>query len=1150
VGLFLAFVLFGAYDDHLLRIHKEEELRSAADLIGRNSTAALIFEDASGAAQMLEALETREDITEAVLYHTDGRVFASYQRPSFHAPVGPLSTHDQQEAPHWLADSLEFTHPVTHQDRLIGTLYLKATLQDLVEERRALVSSALQIFLLTMGLVTLLTLWLQKSITQPILALAGLARRVTQEKAISVHASLNGASEVRQLASDFNQMLDAIALRDKELQKASDLLEHRVAERTQLLEQQIAERQMAEGRLKESVELFRALNEAAPVGIASGTPEGIILHCNAALRQMLGFAVEELRGRSIYDLGGSADWNEEVRLLVRLARDGRVFRRAVKRRRKDGGMLDIEMFGAPVRVDGKTVGLLAIYLDISRRLEAERAIRESEAWFRNLSLAVPIGIVRADRDGHFIYQNQRVSEITGLGADQTLGRDWMEAVHPEEREQVKRVWEAGVKMGLELDDETRVLLPDGNINWIHWRSRPLCGEDGSVSGFVGVIEDITKRRLAEQRMMEAKEAAEVANVAKSRFLANMSHEIRTPMNGILGMTELALATKLDRQQREYLQLAKGCAASLMEIIEELLDFSKIEAGKLELERSPFSLVDCAESALQTVAIRARQKKLDLNWWIRGDVPQLVIGDTTRLRQVLINLLGNAVKFTSEGRVELGVNCLSCGPDEAVVQFLITDTGVGVAAENRDKIFEAFQQSDTSVTRKFGGTGLGLSISSQIVKGMGGSISVESELNKGSCFHFTLALQPARSGPETHWSSLAPGKVLIFDAQEANRQLLSWLLTRWGLTVNTAATPEEAKRLAVHAKQDRVPYNVAIVDQSASEFSGSPEETGQMLECSGTTGAEVILTSTIPLDFDQSGAGSNPSARLTKPLRRKQLRECLLVALHRTRCPDEAATPGQTPGVKWRILVAEDNLVNQKLAIGFLEKMGYHIDLAVNGLHALRMSQEKNYDAILMDLQMPLMGGLEATLKIREREKATGRHTPIIAMTAHAALQDRQQCLDSGMDGYITKPVRKESLRHEMERIIMNNKSVPESPRRETPTSVETNWDLQELLEHLDNDRAFLGELLTVFRQDSRAAIEQGREALSKQDLSTLERKGHTLKGMLRNLMMGRAADLASQLESAAREGRAEECAALLVQLQAALEQLAPEVEAQMQEVKA
>jgi len=295
-------------------------------------------------------------------------------------------------------------------------------------------------------------------------------------------------------------------------------------------------------------------------------------------------------------------------------------------------------------------------------------------------------------------------------------------------------------MGIELDDETRVLLPDGNINWVHWRSRPLHGTDGSVTGFVGIIEDVTKRRAAEQRMLEAKRSAELANAAKSQFLANVSHEIRTPMNGILGMTELALNTLLNPQQKDYLQLVKGCAESLMEIIEEILDFSKIESGKLELETVPFFPLDCVEAALQTVAARARQKDLELEWWVRGDLPERLLGDPTRLRQVLINLLGNAVKFTKEGLVTLGIHCLRRDEKEALVQFFVSDTGVGIAPDKHEKIFEAFQQSDSSVTREYGGTGLGLSISSELVKSMGGSISVESELGRGSCFHFAFPLR--------------------------------------------------------------------------------------------------------------------------------------------------------------------------------------------------------------------------------------------------------------------------------------------------------------------------------------------------------------------------------------------------------------------------
>jgi two-component system, sensor histidine kinase and response regulator len=347
------------------------------------------------------------------------------------------------------------------------------------------------------------------------------------------------------------------------------------------------------------------------------------------------------------------------------------------------------------------------------------------------------------------------------------------------------------------------------------------------------------------------------------------------------------------------------------------------------------------------------------------------------------------------------------------------------------------------------------------------------------------------------------------------------------------------------------YNVAIVDHSAEEACGGVECISGMLEGTGGSGVEVILTSTMPVVFDQPGIDSSAACRLTKPLGHRALHDCLLAALHRTEPRGDATViVEQAVGLKWHILLAEDNLVNQKLAIGFLEKMGHHGDLAVNGLHAVGMCQGKNYDAILMDLQMPLMGGLEATTKIREMEKTTGRHTRILAMTAHATVQDRQECLNAGMDGYLTKPISKKSLRSEMERVIMNDKSVPETLARQEVGSQETNWSLPELLERLENDRAFLVELLAVFRQDSHVALEQAQDALSKRDMSTLERRAHSLKGMQRNLLMERAANIASELEIAARQDRAQDCVPLVGQLRTALEQLAPEIDAQMQEVKA
>jgi two-component system, sensor histidine kinase and response regulator len=1143
-GLLLAFCLFAAYDRHLVRERKVEELRSAAELIARNSTAAVIFDDGAEAERILWALEMRVHIRQGVVFREDGSVLAKYVRGGLPAQPGNVRP-IKAETLKWTNTGLELWRPIIRHGAFIGTLYLESTLEDLHEERKAVAVFGIPVFLVTLLLITGLTLLLQKSITEPVLALAHLARRVKNEKSYSLRATAEDQSELGQLAADFNHMLEAMEQREIELQQSRDLLEERVSERTMALEQEIAERQKTEQLLKEREELFRALNEAAPIGIVSATPEGIILQNNPAFQEMFGFQAEELAGKTVYELIPGGQKSEEGAALSGLMLEGRVFRRVVRNKKKDNTLLDVEIFGAPLRVERRRIGQLAIYLDISRRLEAEKAIRESEEWFRTLSLAVPIGIIRADREGRCVYHNQKVLEITGLTAEQAMEGGWLQAIHPDEREQTVRLWAAAVKMGMELDDEFQVLMPDGNINWIHFRSRLLHAEDGTVTGFVGVMEDITKRRATEHRMLEAKRAAEAANIAKSQFLANISHEIRTPMNGILGMTDLALGTPLNGEQKEYLGLVKNCAESLMEVIEGVLDFSKIESGKMELESIPFSILECAENALQAVAVWAKKKELTLEWWVRGELPEQVIGDPTRLRQVLINLLGNAVKFTEKGQVTLGVNCLTCGDERAEVQFLVSDTGVGVAPEHRDKIFEPFQQSDSSVTREFGGTGLGLSISSQLVKSMGGSIELESETGKGSCFHFTLTLERRRG--ESAISAETSGefrefrnvRILVVENDEHRRKLLDWLLARWGLQADVASSLESAKESIARATRDHRPYRVAIVED--------PEKGGRealLNELATEAGTKVILISTSSIARKGTrGETGNAVCQLTRPFRSKTLRECLRMALHDDK-PEVVDKDAPRPSTAHTILLTEDNAVNQRLAMLLLAKMGHQVDLAANGVEAVNMFRARRYDLVLMDLQMPLMGGLEAAAKIREMESLTGEHTPILAMTAHAAVQDEQRCLDAGMDGYLTKPIHEELLGKEIERVIMKNTSRVQQALPET-----ANWNVQELLERLDNDRAFLNELLTIFRQDGIHGIENAKKALADHDLPALARHAHTLKGMMRNLLMNGAARVASDLERAAQRSDAMEAGSAMKKLELAMGQLMVEVEAQVAEVK-
>jgi len=1154
-GLLGAFTTFILSDERLIRQHKEEELRSAADLIGISSTAALVFDDAAEASKVLEGLKVREHIRQGVLYRLNGSVLASYAQPGFERV--PDSAGDAKtEIVQWKRDRLELVRPIFHRDRLAGKLYLETGFRDLREERAHLVRLAIPEFLAALMLTFFLTMLLQKSITQPIQVLARIARRVKDEEAYTLRAPAIEGLELGQLGDDFNHMLEGIERRDKELREARDLLEERVSQRTKALELEIGERQKAEQLLKRSEELFRALSEASPLGVVSESRNGIIQHTNPAFRQMFGYAAEDLTGRSIDDVLASGELKEEAATLSRQVNEGRVLRRTTRRKAKDGKYLDVEIFGAPLLLDGKPAGQLGIYLDISKRLEAERAIRESEEWFRTLSLAAPIGILRADREGRCVYLNQRMCEITGLGPETALGLGWLASIHPADRNQAKRLWGAGVKMEMELDDETRVQLPDGNINWIHWQSRPLHGSDGQLMGFVGVIEDITKRRAAEQRLLEAKRAAELANEAKSQFLANMSHEIRTPMNGILGMTELALETGLSEEQKEYLGTVKSCAESLLDIIDDILDFSKIESGMVELETIPFSLLDCAESALQPVVVRARQKGLELDWWARGNLPEWVDGDPTRLRQVLINLLGNGVKFTEEGRVTLGLECVDSSETEASVQFLVKDNGIGVAPEHQERIFEAFQQSDTSVTREFGGTGLGLSISARLVERMGGWITVESERGKGSCFHFTLRFkracsEPQASAPKEECDALPGARVLVVECQKESQELLCWLLGRWGMQVQAVSTAEDATGNLIRARDEDKPFDVAIVGQCVGQTDGY-EVVKEIRRTERGTQTRILMVSAAPgIVEDARYLEYQVFRRLTKPLRRQALRNALCDALGKgsTGTIEASTSGGSNPTGKRRVLLVEDNEVNQKLAVRVLENMGHQVTLATNGAEACQMVRDANYDVVLMDLQMPVMGGLEATRAIRELEGDKGQRTPILAMTAHAAVQDEKRCLEAGMDGYLTKPIRREQMQKEIERVTQQDVADRRSATVSNASGESSVWNVRELLDRVSNDMELFNDLLQIFREDARIGLEQARAALTDENMPELERAAHTLKGMLKNLSMNRAAEAAYALEKASRERKRDELAGLLQQLELALQEVIREVDAQSAEVK-
>ena len=872
-AIVLACAVFAVYDIVTFQTSLKKELATVAEITGSNTSAALAFGDANGAEKTLKSLKAQMHIVEACVYEPNGSILARYTRDESNpTKVFPRPESDRAEI---RGNSILAFRTIRLNGERIGTIYIKSDLQQLHSRVMRFAEIFAIVIFLSLSIAYLLSSNLQRSISEPILELARAAFAVSLHKDYSIRATRQSKDEIGFLYDRFNEMMNQIQRREQELHRAHANLEVSVDERTKELQKEVAERKQAQHELAERTDFLNSLIQNSPLAIIVTDPEHRLQMCNPAFESLFGWRQAEILGQTIEEIVGSPP-EDTAQIADRVVR-GEQVHFVTRRTRRDGSMIDVELYAAPLR--GK-----------------ERSAR-----------------------------------------------------------------------------------------------------------VLGMYHDITERVRAEEALVRARDAAEAASRAKSEFLANMSHEIRTPMNGIIGMTNLALDTTLNSEQCEYLSMVKSSAHSLLGVLNDILDFSKIEAGKLDLERAVFSLRQSLRETLKNFEFRAHEKGLGLTWRVDENVPDGLEGDVGRMRQVLINLVGNALKFTEAGEVSVEVGQQEPTPSGTTLHFRVRDTGIGIQDEKRVLIFDPFTQADSSTTRKYGGTGLGLSICGRLVKMMGGKIWVDSQVGHGSTFHFTI-------------------RVDIADAER------------------TATRGETA-----------------------------------------AAGLETEVN---------AGAMQTHENGLT-------------------------------------VLLAEDNAVNRLVAKRLLEKHGHAVLVAENGVEAVSsFERERDHvDVILMDIQMPEMDGLTAIRTIRAKERKTGGHIPVIALTAHAMKGDKEKCMEAGANDYITKPLHTPDLlaalararSQRAEAVAVKDRTDHLAIEREPITSRD-GIDVAAALARVDGDRELLAEVARLFAEEWPATRAELEASLDQHDLKVTERLAHGLKGAAANLGAQSVSEPAFRLEKLARAG--------------------------------
>ena len=902
----------------------------------------------------------------------------------------------------------------------------------------------------------------------------------------------------------------------------------------------ITQRKEVERALKESQRRLQTIIANAQIILFAMDRRGVISLSEGRGLEAIGLQPGQLVGSSVFE--AYRDYPQVIE-TVRLALAGEQTSVLLE---LDGTILDTQY--SPIREEnGDISGTIGVATDVTEQQRAERELRDSEERFRLLAEESVEGLALSE-NGVVFDANPSFLRMFGYELDEVAGMHVKDFAVPEDRETVaQRV----STMNME-HYEVRGLRKDGTVFQMEIRPHQIPHE-GRQARVTSVL-DITKRKETEQALRRAKEAAEEASRAKSDFLANMSHEIRTPMNGVLGVTNLLTDTELDDEQSEYVETVRLSGENLLTIINDILDFSKIEAGKMSVDWVDFDLRRVVEDTVALMAERAHAKELELASFIEYDVPTALCGDPGRLRQVLTNLLGNAVKFTEAGEVVVRVGLEDETEDKANVRFEVSDTGIGISSEQQERLFESFAQVDSSTTRRYGGTGLGLAISKQLITLMGGEIWVESEPGKGSTFFLTVPLE--KQPEQSRVVPAAPAdlrnlKTLIVDDNATNRRILYKQLASWGMESEGVESVREGKMLR-SAAEGAEPYDLAILDMQMPKMDGLELARSIKEDRSISSTRLVLLTSMGQRGDGEEARKAGIEAYLTKPIRQAQLYDVLSMVMG---APEAPPSPkGDRPLVtahtlkeaeartRARLLLVEDNEVNQKVAARTLEKLGYRVDVSDDGEEAVEAVSRTDYAAIVMDVQMPNMDGYEATAEIRRRESESGKHTPIIAMTANALQGDRERALEAGMDDYVAKPVRAGELEEVLQRwVSVEEDGVGASGENGNenaldPAVLESLGDLAEA-----GEDSLVAELAGMFLEGADFYVDTLRKAVEEDDANSVREAAHALKSSSGSIGAYRVRETCTRLQEVAESRELNRAPELLERLEKELERARPEL---------